>query len=154
MTDSTLRPAVLGDVPALLELQSAYYAEDEYPFVESIAGKTWNGLLSNPSLGSAWVIEAQSRLVGYVVVTLGYSLEYRGRDAFIDELYLAPAWRGQGLGHRALKAVDAACIELGVQALHLEVERDKTAAQALYRRWGFTDRQRVLMTKRMVPQNG
>ena len=73
------------------------------------------------------------------------------RPACIDELYVAPAWRGRGLGHQALKAVDAACIQLGVEALHLEVERNKTAAQALYRRWGFADRQRVLMTKRMGP---
>ena len=140
--------------PPCSELQSAYYAEDECPFVESIAGKAWNRLLPNPRLGSAWVIEAQSRLVGYVVVTLGYSLEYGGQDASIDELYLAPAWRGRGLGHQGLKAVDAACIQLGVEALHLEVERDKTAAQALYRRWGFADRERVLMTKSIGPPPG
>lgn len=148
----TLRPAVQDDTPALLELQSGYYAEDAYPFVEFQARKTWNGLLANPSLGRTWVIEAQSRLVGYVVMTLGYSLEYRGQDAFIDELYVAPAWRRQGLAQLALAAVEAACMELGVKALHLEVERDKTGAQALYRRWGFANRQRVLMTKRIDSQ--
>jgi ribosomal protein S18 acetylase RimI-like enzyme len=152
MSDSTLRPAALADVPALLDLQAAYYAEDEYPFAESVAGKVWRGLLSNPGFGRAWVIEAQSQLVGYVVMTLGYSLEYRGQDAFVDELYVAPARRRQGFAHLALAAVEAACMDLGVKALHLEVERDKTGAQALYRRWGFADRQRVLMTKRIDPQ--
>ena len=149
ISDSKLRPAIRDDVPALLGLQSAYYAEDEYPFVEPLAGKAWIELLANPSLGSAWVVVAESRLVGYVVMTLGYSTEYRGQDAFIDEVYVAPAWRGRGLGHQLLEAVDAACRRLGAKALHLEVEKEKTAAQALYRRWGFADRQRVLMTKRM-----
>lgn len=152
MSDPALRSAVLHDVPALLELQAVYYAEDQYPFVAALAGMAWEELLSNPGLGRAWVIEAESRLVGYAVMTLGYSLEYRGQDAFIDELYVAPAWRRRGLAHLVLAALDAACMDLGVKALHLEVERDKTAVQALYRRWGFADRQRVLMTKRIHAQ--
>jgi GNAT superfamily N-acetyltransferase len=151
MSDAALRPALPGDVSALLELQCAYYAEDGYPFVASIAHDTWNVLLSDAALGSAWVVEAQSAVVGYVVLTLCYSLEYRGRDAFIDELYVAPLWRGRGLGRRALEVVEAACIRLGVKALHLEIERDKPRALALYRQWGFADHQRALMTKRMDP---
>jgi len=36
---------------------------------------------------------------------------------------------------------------LGVKALHLEVERTNTAAQAFYRKIGFKDHSRYLMTK-------
>jgi ribosomal protein S18 acetylase RimI-like enzyme len=38
---------------------------------------------------------------------------------------------------------------MGVRALHLEVERDNAAGQALYRRRGFRDGGRVLLTKRL-----
>ena len=148
-SEAAFRRAVIGDVPALLELQSAYYTEDAYPFNERLARGAWEALLADATLGTAWVAAARSQLVGYVVMTLGYSLEYRGRDAFVDELYVAPAWRGHGLGRRALSIVDAACEGLGVNALHLEVETDKEAAQALYRTWGFVDRRRVLMTKQI-----
>jgi GNAT superfamily N-acetyltransferase len=150
MKEPTLRPAAPGDIAELLALQSAYYAEDRYPFVESIAREVWHSLLSDTSLGSAWVFKADSTLIGYVVLTLGYSLEYRGRDAFLDELYVTPDWRGRGLGRKALEVVDSACSRLGVKALHLEVETDKPGAIALYRKWGFAEHRRVLMTKEVI----
>jgi ribosomal protein S18 acetylase RimI-like enzyme len=45
----------------------------------------------------------------------------------------------------------AACREAGVRALHLEVERANARARALYARSGFTDQDRLLLTKRLTP---
>jgi GNAT superfamily N-acetyltransferase len=144
-----LRPATLDDLRGLLALQRDYYAEDGYPFVEEVARACWRGFLAEPALGGAWVAEVGPGLVGYAVLTLGYSLEYRGRDAFVDELYVAPAFRGRSIAGRALSLLEAQCRERGVKALHLEVERGKEVARRLYRRWGFADKERVLMTKRL-----
>jgi len=83
------------------------------------------------------------------VVTFGYSLEYGGRDAFIDELWVHERVRGQGIGTRALHMAEAACREQGIQALHLEVERTNAVAQQVYRRAGFVDHDRYLLTKRL-----
>ncbi len=87
------------------------------------------------------------RVVGYLAVTLGFSLEYRGRDAFIDELFIEPGSRGLGLGREALEIAERYCRECGVRALHLEVERHHQSAFELYRRTGFEDHDRYLMTK-------
>jgi ribosomal protein S18 acetylase RimI-like enzyme len=65
----------------------------------------------------------------------------------VDDLYLVPAQRGRGLGRAALERVEAAARELGVRALHLEVERENESARELYRRRGFRDNDRLLMTK-------
>jgi GNAT superfamily N-acetyltransferase len=151
MPPGRLRPAGPGDVEALVALQRAYYAEDGYPFAEREARPVWLGLLQEPARGRAWLVERGGATVGYVALTFGYSLEYRGVDAFVDELYLVPAARGQGLGGAALAVVEAACRERGVKALHLEVERDKSGAQALYRQRGFADRARYLLTKSLAP---
>jgi ribosomal protein S18 acetylase RimI-like enzyme len=43
--------------------------------------------------------------------------------------------------------IDEACRELGVRALHLEVEKDNVPAAELYRKRGFEDRDRRLMTR-------
>lgn len=84
---------------------------------------------------------------GYVVVAFGYSLEFHGRDAFVDELFLRPAFRGRSLGREVLRFVEEQCRAAGVTALHLEVERKNTAAQEFYRRLGFQDHDRYLMTR-------
>ena len=143
------KSAGAADVPALLALQAAYYREDRYPFVESVARAVWERLLADGNLGRVWVVEIEQEPVGYVVLTLGYSLEHQGLDAFLDELYLRPEFRGQGLGRRAIAMAESACAGLGVRALHLEVEEGKDEALALYRRFGFVDSGRILMTKRI-----
>jgi ribosomal protein S18 acetylase RimI-like enzyme len=146
------RPAATADAEAILVLQRAFYAEGGYPFFEDEARAVLSRLLGEPSFGRVWVATDGPVVVGYVVLTLSYSLEYRGRDAFIDELFIADAHRGSGLGSAALQLVQDTCIEQGVRVLHLEVERNNDGAIALYRRHGFADRNRLLLTKDLSPR--
>ena len=104
-------------------------------------------MIRDNRLGRLWVADADSGVVGYLAVTLGFSLEYRGRDAFVDELYIAEGYRGQGLGQAAMQVAETYCHEHGVKALHLEVERHREPALNLYRRVGFEEHDRYLMTK-------
>ncbi len=148
--DSPFRRASAVDVSRVLQLMRTYYREDGYPFDEALAARAVRELLANERLGWLWVIESGQKIVGYLAVTLGFSLEYRGRDAFIDELYLEPEARGKRLGTAALDVAYEACRAAGVHALHLEVERDKDRAIDFYRRAGFEDHDRCLMTKRVI----
>jgi len=144
----SFRPSTVSDLEALLALQQQYYAEDGYPFVERAARTTWERLLNEPSLGRIWVAEDGASLVAYAVLTFGFSLEYHGCDAVLDELFVAPSHRHRGLGQAALDTLEAACGRLGVRALHLVVERGKETAIELYRAHGFVGHGRYLMTKR------
>ena len=78
---------------------------------------------------------------------MSYSFEYRGRDAFVDELYIEPDFRRMGLGRRALEFVEGRARKLGVNALHLEVDASNNAALELYRRSGYASQGRYLMAK-------
>ncbi|HSS65238.1 MAG TPA: GNAT family N-acetyltransferase [Gammaproteobacteria bacterium] len=141
------RPAAEQDIDGIVEMMRQYYAEDGYPFIDAEARQSVRDLVRNDSLGRLWAIQDQNRVVGYLAVTLGFSLEYRGRDAFIDELYIVEKARAKGLGREALEIAEAYCRERGVKALHLEVERHRENAYELYRRTGFEDHDRRLMTK-------
>ena len=147
-----LRAAGARDLPLLLGMMRGLYAHDRLPWRPRPARAALARLLRDTRRGRAWLIVAGGEPAGYLVVTLGWSLEYLGRDAFVDELYLEPAWRGRGVGSAAVRLAEAACRRLGVRALHLEVERRNRRARRFYRRAGFVDHDRFLMTRFLRPR--
>ena len=138
-----------ADVDLLLDFMRQFYALEGYPFDEGAAPAALTTLVRDPSLGCAWLIREGATAIGYVVLTFGHSLEYHGRDAFVDELFIRAEQRGRGVGTQAIRFVVEQCRSRGVRALHLEVERANATGQALYRRAGFADHDRHLLTKRI-----
>jgi ribosomal protein S18 acetylase RimI-like enzyme len=136
------RPATREDIPAVVRLRSAFYGEEGYPDSPQRAAQLLEQLVGDDRYGRLLV-----RDDGYVLVTFGFSLEFDGRDAFIDELYIAPHARGLGHGTAALAAAEAVCREHGISAMHLEVEFENEKARRLYERTGFHAHTRHLMTK-------
>ncbi len=150
MVDTTFRIATHADLETLVQFMREYYEFDHLPFDEQVARAALEKFVGDESLGRLWLIHCNTEAVGYLVLTLGYSLEYGGRDAFIDEVYIRVSHRGRGIGQRALAFAEETCRSLGVRALHLEVERENSNAQALYRKVGFVDHERYLLTKRIA----
>ena len=144
---SGFRRAAPRDLGAILALQREYYSGAKYPFDEPVARAALRTLLRRRSVGAVWLAEDGDGPFAYVVLTAGYSLEYHGPDAFVDELFVRESHRGGGIGAQALAAVEAECRRRGIRALHLEVEEDNPAALALYRRHGFEEHRRRLMTR-------
>ena len=46
------------------------------------------------------------RPIAYLLICFDYSLEYRGKGAWIDELFVEVAHRGQGIGTRLLELAE------------------------------------------------
>ena len=151
--DVAFKIALISDVDLLLEFMREFYEFDNHAFDEQTARSALQKILCDDSFGRVWLIQLDENSIGYVVLTLGFSLMYRGRDAFIDEFYIRVEHRGRGIGRRALEFVEDACRSLGVQALHLEVARRNTNAQAVYRKFGFEDHDQYLMTKLVESNN-
>ena len=119
---------------------------------------TWSGpaaesslreLVNTPEKGGAWLIRSQGEAVGYFVLTLAFSLEFGGVFALLDELYVGPKARGQGIGSATLRFVEEQCREMGAATLRLETGTDNPDAVRFYERHGLQREQRYLMTKRL-----
>lgn len=145
----TFKIANNGDIPLLLDLMKSFYALEGYPLEHDIAGKVLLKLINDPSLGYVWLINDQEKAVGYVVLTFGFSLEYHGRDAFIDEIFIIENYRNRGIGKKTLVFIDEMCLKNGVNAIHLEVKRKNENARILYKKSDFQDRGRFLMVKKL-----
>jgi len=143
----SVRIAEPGDLERLLPLVRELWTHELMQWHETATPAALARLLRDGSLGRVWIAEESGAPIGYLVLCFGYSLEYLGRDAFVDELYVEPALRGSGLGAQLLAAADTACSALGIAALHLEVDHENPRARELYARAGFRDHARHLMTK-------
>lgn len=127
------------------------FVEQHPPGIQAnvAADRALRELLACPTLGRIWLVELAGRAVGYIVLTLGFSLEYGGRDAFIDEFFVQALYRRRGLGRAALSFVLGEARRLGVQAVHLQVEKANPLAERLYRSLGFESCDRRLLSKRI-----
>ncbi len=94
-------------------------------------------LLEGIPYGCAYLIGPPRAPIGYMVITITWSLEYGGLDGNIDELYIRPGVRGRGIASEALVALPHALSAGGLRTIHLEVDRNNAAALKLYRRAGF-----------------
>lgn len=75
--------------------------------------------------------------VGYVILAAFWSNEQGGRVAYLDELFVRPDRRGQGIGSALVRrAVERARSE-GLPRLLLEVNDANPRARALYLHLGF-----------------
>jgi ribosomal protein S18 acetylase RimI-like enzyme len=138
------RTAGPGDEGAVADLMHGFYEESGATWERGAARRALAHLLHAPELGRVLLADG-----GYLVLTFGYSLEFGGRDAFIDEFYVRPETRGRGLGRAGIEHAATTCRAAGVQAIHLEVEDSNPDAARLYERMGFTFHSRRLMTWRL-----
>jgi GNAT superfamily N-acetyltransferase len=124
-----------------------FYSQQEMRFDEPAASRAVTSALNGPGLAQIYLIFRGPELAGYFVLTFCYSLEFHGRFALLDELYLREPFRRLKLGQGVVGFAEGICRREGIAALRLEVGRDNQPAQVLYRGSGFAEDARNLMTK-------
>ena len=145
--EPSFRPANHADADTLVEMMRDFNAHERIAFDEAEVRAVLAQLFADDSCGLVYLIRLGGEVAGYVVITFGFSIEFRGRDALIDELFVKDEFRGRGLASAALRHAEGVCRERGVRALHLEVDRGNARAQSVYQRAGFEDRGNYLLNK-------
>ena len=135
------------EIPPLLEMMQEFYSQQEMRFDESKAREAIGGILRAPEYGQIYLVFRGAALAGYFALTFCFSLEFHGRFGLLDELYLRESFRRQKLGQGVVGFAEGLCRQAGIAALRLEVGRDNAPAQSLYRKSGFQEDARNLMTR-------
>ena len=150
MSQPQFKPFEIADAPAVVAMMEAFYAIDNYPIDAATANKLFLEFTQNESLGRGWTIVLNGEVVGYFILTFVFSFEYKGRIAFLDELFILEKARGKGLGKQALEFMAEQARQLSLKIIYLEVENHNEYAKKLYLSKGFTIHNRGIM--KMVVQ--
>lgn len=138
------------DTPRLLALVAAFHTEYGFDLSDDHRAAALAPLLEGSPLGAAWLFGPRLAPTGYVIITFGWSMEFGGMDAFVDELYIRPNVRKRGIASEALSTIASSLSDVGVKALHLEVDRADEATQRLYARAHFKLRDRYALMTRVL----
>lgn len=149
----SITPASTDDTESLLAMMRHMQEDDPWSerFHEPTLRANLAELLKNPVYGVVYIVREESTPIGYLAICFDYSLEYRGKGAWIDELFVEASHRGKGIGTQLLDLADAASREHHAKFLHLEVTQGNPAIE-LYRRRGFAEHERYLMSKALDKQ--
>jgi len=143
--------ATAADRAVVGQWMQAFYAEGHLVYGPATEAAL-EQLLADPRLGMAVILRRGGAAgrdgegVGYFILTFLHSLERGGKMALLDELFLLPHARGQGIGKVAVAAAVRFAREAGSGAMALEVDQGNIRAQRLYESIGFVSQGRDLLT--------
>ena len=133
-----IRQARSADIEAMAVLISFIFAmEEDFSVDQEKQRRGLEMLLAFPDRSCLLVAEAQQKIVGMCSAQLLVSTAEGGLKALVEDVVIAEAFRGQGIGRKMLAAVSKWAANKGVKRLDLLADRDNKNALAFYDRLGW-----------------
>ena len=135
--NSKIRPMVKEDKESVLEMMRVFYTS---PAVlsngseEIFEADVENCVNESPYL-EGFVFEEKGEILGYGMIAKSFSTEFGKPCIWVEDLYLKPEYRGQGIGSKFFEYLEnnyTDCI------FRLEVEEENERAIHVYEKNGFT----------------
>jgi GNAT superfamily N-acetyltransferase len=138
-SDERIGRAGAGDAEQIGRLLHDFNAEYEEPTppVAVLAGRVSELLTA----GEIVVLLAGEPAVGIALFRVRPSLWSRAADVHLEELYVVPERRGEGVGRRLLEAAIEAARAAGADHFELTTATSDSAARTLYESAGMTNRE-------------
>jgi ribosomal protein S18 acetylase RimI-like enzyme len=137
--DLAVRRADVADAGTVGQLLHDFNSEfdEPTPGPRAVAERVRNLLAA----GEITVLLGGAGPHGLAVLRFRPALWTKALDCYVEELYVVPAHRGQGLGRALMEAAIELARREGAADMHLGTAEDDVAARALYESLGFSNRE-------------
>lgn len=132
---TVIRKATLDDLTELAPLLDAYrvfYKQDS----DLSSGQAFLKARLKKKDSHIFFVQIEGKIAGFVQLYPSFSTVSLKTIYILNDLYVAPSYRGRGLGTALLEYAQEFCVEMGVLGLALETAIDNPA-QFLYERMGW-----------------
>ncbi len=134
-----LRPAVVSDVPTILRfIRELAEFEKLLHEVEATEEKLRRTLFEPGARAEVIIAEKDGVPQGFALYFTSYSTFLAKNGIYLEDLYVSPASRGQGIGTALLRRLAQIAVERGAGRLEWSVLDWNEKAIALYRKLGAT----------------
>lgn len=141
-----IRLAEKPDCATLAPVFGAFFHEDGITVDTGTIEANLKLMMATPT-ARIWVAEDDGALVGLSSATMTIGVEF-GRAVEIEDLYVVPSHRGQGLSHRLLRPCMEWAKEIQASEVFLVIAPEAQADQdlvAFYEKLGFNRSGRIVM---------
>lgn len=137
MTKIRIRAATHNDLPAVLALYAQPGMDDGETLPLATAAAIFRRMQSYPSY-TLYVAQLETAVVGSFALLIMDNLAHLGApSAVVEDVVVAPAWQGKGVGTRMMRFAMARSREAGCYKLVLSSNEKRQDAHRFYERLGF-----------------
>jgi GNAT superfamily N-acetyltransferase len=142
-------PPAASAQATVLDLLARQMQEHDIEISEQALLAAIDGVFADDRRGFFLLALRDAEPAGVAYVSLTWSVEHGGKSAWLEELYVLPRWRDQGVGTTLLNSAIEEARLRGCASLDLEVESAHARAEHLYARHGFTQHSRARWVKHL-----
>ena len=146
---TTFQSLETSQIEIITQMMKNFYEIDNYPIDIEVSKQLFQEFISDEKHGKAWLIHLDEEIAGYVILTYIFSFEYKGRIAFLDELYIKESYRGKGIGKKTIDFIKEQSSNQNIKLIYLEVENHNQNAQKLYLANDFVVHNRKLLKHKL-----
>ena len=143
----TIRKMQRADKPAILRMMRTFYDSPavSHTAPDAVLIRDIDDALSELPYIEGFTIGDAGRIIGYALVSVGYTTEYGGICIWLEDLYLQPEFRRSGIAGELFSFIEAYYPD--AVRFKLEVEPENASAVRCYEKYGFGTSLYFLMTK-------
>lgn len=154
MNELTFRPITAADETDFYTMAEEFYHSDAvlHPIPAEYHRRAFAEMMRSGQYLSGYIFTDGDNTAGFAVTNRMMQHEAGGVMVWVEDLYIRPAYRGQGLGSRFLAWLEEQ-LRGDAVILRLETEPENERAQELYYRLGYENLNYLQMIKRLDEEN-